>query len=464
MERRRFETLLVVVRIVLDAVAINAAFVLAWWIRFASGWLEAPLGQQPLEPYLRALIVITLVWLLVFRACDMYRREAPRSAPDEFYRVLIAATLTMLGLMAMSFLYRGHEFSRLTILIAWVLSVLLAAGLRGGLNAWVRHYQKSRARRRRVAVISLPHAWSPPGGEETESWADEVEVVALVEVDAAEPSGQLPDQVAEVVRLVETQAIEEVIVSRAALPQAQLLSLLQTCERHGVELGLLPDAVDVMIRRGLPTEVAGRPVVKLRESPLSGWNAFVKRLMDIFFSVIGLILFAPLMLVITVLIRLSSPGPAIYKQERMSLNGQTFTLYKFRTMRPDAEAETGPVWTKPGDPRITPLGHWLRRTSFDELPQLFNVLLGHMSLVGPRPERPYFVNQFQQEVPRYMDRHQVKAGITGWAQINGQRGGESSIEERTRYDLFYVENWSLLFDFQILVKTIFEVLFHKGAR
>jgi len=463
MERRRFETLLVVVRIILDVAAINAAFVLAWWIRFASGWLEVPLGQQPLEPYLRALIVITLVWLLVFRSCDMYRRAEPRPAPDEFYRVFIAATLTMLVLMAMSFLYRGHEFSRLTILIAWVLSVLLAAGLRGGLDAWARRYQRTRACRRRVAVISLPYAWSPLSGEETESGADEVEVVALVEMDPAEPSEKLPARVAEVVRLVETQAIEEVIVSRAVLPQAQLLSLLQTCERHGVELCLLPDAVDVMIRRGLPTEVAGRPVVKLRESPLSGWNALVKRLIDIFFSVVGLILFAPLMLVITVLIRLSSPGPAIYKQERMSLNGQTFTLYKFRTMRPDAEAETGPIWTKPGDPRITPLGHWLRRTSFDELPQLFNVLLGHMSLVGPRPERPYFVDQFQREVPRYMDRHQVKAGITGWAQINGQRGGESTIEERTRYDLFYVENWSLLFDLQILVKTVFEVLFHKGA-
>jgi exopolysaccharide biosynthesis polyprenyl glycosylphosphotransferase len=196
---------------------------------------------------------------------------------------------------------------------------------------------------------------------------------------------------------------------------------------------------------------------------LDGWNAVCKRAFDLFVSLVGLLLTAPITSLAALLIKLTSPGPVFYGQQRVGLNGRTFRLYKFRTMRVDAEADTGPVWASREDPRTTAIGRFLRRTSLDELPQLFNVLRGDMSIVGPRPERPHFVEQFQAEVPRYMDRHRVKAGLTGWAQVNGQRGADSSIEERTRYDIYYVENWSLLFDFQILVKTAFEFLFHKGA-
>jgi len=225
---------------------------------------------------------------------------------------------------------------------------------------------------------------------------------------------------------------------------------------------VIPDIYRFVSLRGGIEEFDGLPLINLRASPLYGWNSILKRAFDLVGTSLALIPALPLMGVIALVVKISSPGPILYKQERMGLDGESFFMYKFRTMKVGAEDETGPVWASADDPRRTKLGKFLRKTSLDELPQLFNVLKGHMSLVGPRPERPAFIEKFRSAIPRYMLRHKVKAGITGWAQINGWRG-DTSLEKRIEHDLFYIENWSLALDLKIIFKTIPAILSGKGA-
>ena len=225
---------------------------------------------------------------------------------------------------------------------------------------------------------------------------------------------------------------------------------------------MVPDIIRFASLRGGVEEFEGVPFIHLRESPLYGWNQLFKRGFDLVFGGLTLILAAPLMAAIAVAIRLISPGPIFYRQERMGLDGQRFRMLKFRTMPVDAEARSGPVWAQPGDPRRTRLGSLLRRFSLDELPQLLNVLRGEMSLVGPRPERPVFVEEFRRKIPGYMLRHKVKAGITGWAQVNGWRGN-TSLERRIEYDLHYIERWSLGFDLKILLLTLLTIFRGRNA-
>jgi exopolysaccharide biosynthesis polyprenyl glycosylphosphotransferase len=235
------------------------------------------------------------------------------------------------------------------------------------------------------------------------------------------------------------------------------------CARERVNVKLFPDIVQIMSSEVTTSDLTGLPMVQIRDVALRGWNLALKRAMDLLVSAIGLVLLSPILMVLAVAVRLwGGPGPIFYTQERVGLDGRPFHLIKFRSMREDAEQKTGPVWASPDDRRRTRLGTFIRRWSLDELPQLVNVLIGEMSLVGPRPERPYFVEQFSREVPRYGERHNERAGLTGWAQVNGLRG-QTSITERTKYDLFYVENWSLAFDIKILLKTIGAIFRDKNA-
>jgi exopolysaccharide biosynthesis polyprenyl glycosylphosphotransferase len=225
---------------------------------------------------------------------------------------------------------------------------------------------------------------------------------------------------------------------------------------------MVPDMLELMTSRVRIKELHGIPFINIKGDPMTTWNLIVKRTFDVIFSGISLILTSPLIGMLALLIKLDSKGPVFYSQDRVGIDGRSFQLIKFRTMRVNAENNTGPVWTKKNDPRRTRFGGLLRRFSLDELPQLFNVLAGDMSIVGPRPERPHFVDQFKKEIPKYLDRHRVKTGMTGWAQVNGLRGN-APIEERTKFDVYYVENWSLVFDLKIILKTVRAVIFGKDA-
>lgn len=250
-----------------------------------------------------------------------------------------------------------------------------------------------------------------------------------------------------------------------ALPPEQhvrMLELIESTSRECVDVKVVPDLLQVIALRARLEDLDGVPVININDVPLQGFNSIVKRAIDILISGVALAVLAIPFAIIAALVRFTSRGPALYRQERTGLDGKTFTIVKFRSMQDDAEAETGPVWTLPDDPRVTALGRFLRRSNLDELPQLWNVLRGDMSLVGPRPERPHFVAQFKHKIPQYMLRHKVKAGLTGWAQVNGWRGN-TPLEKRIEYDLYYIENWSVRLDLKIMWLTLAKGFFHKHA-
>jgi exopolysaccharide biosynthesis polyprenyl glycosylphosphotransferase len=240
-----------------------------------------------------------------------------------------------------------------------------------------------------------------------------------------------------------------------------MLSVVEFASREVIEVHVVPDLLQFIALRARLEDLDGLPIISINDVPLRGFNSLVKRAIDIAFSSAVLIVGALPALVIALMIKRSSPGPVFYTQERMGLDGESFTVYKFRSMPIDAEEVTGPIWARDDDPRATPVGRWLRRNDIDELPQFWNVLRGDMSIVGPRPERPFFVEQFKHKIPQYMLRHKVKAGITGWAQINGWRGN-TSLEKRIEFDLYYIENWSLSLDFKIMWLTLVKGL-HRFA-
>jgi Undecaprenyl-phosphate glucose phosphotransferase len=268
------------------------------------------------------------------------------------------------------------------------------------------------------------------------------------------------DDVLEVVR---THGVEELYIALPLDEHAKLLRLIKAVSNECVDLKVVPDLVQYATIQAALEDLDGIPIISLNEVPLRGWSSMLKRSMDVLVGTALLLFFSPLLAAIALAIKLKGgPGPVFYRQERMSLDGKTFLMYKFRSMLDGAEKDTGPVWAKEEDPRRTAVGIWLRRFNLDELPQLINVVLGDMSLVGPRPERPPFVQQFKERIPQYMLRHRVKSGITGWAQINGWRGN-TSIEKRIEYDLYYIENWSLLLDVKILILTLFRGFGQKHA-
>jgi Undecaprenyl-phosphate glucose phosphotransferase len=266
----------------------------------------------------------------------------------------------------------------------------------------------------------------------------------------------------EVRGILQWQRIDQLIIALPFRAYDALEGVLAQVENEPVELMLVPDLSRYLALRCGVEDLAGIPALTLQGAPLYGWNAVLKRGLDLCVSSGALVLFAPLMAAIALLIKLSSRGPVLYRQQRMGLDCRAFTLLKFRSMRANAEPPGVPIWSTRNDERCTRVGVWLRRLSLDELPQLINVLKGEMSLVGPRPERPEFIEQFRRGIPRYMLRHKIQAGMTGWAQINGYRG-DTSIEGRLRYDLEYIQRWSLLFDLKILLLTLAKGFLHRGA-
>jgi Undecaprenyl-phosphate glucose phosphotransferase len=286
-------------------------------------------------------------------------------------------------------------------------------------------------------------------------------------VDGESPAGQeimgvpVLGTVDDIPDLIKAHEIQEVIIGRPELSHQEVLAIISRCERGQVGIKIFPDLFQIIATELSIGDLGGLPLLTVRDVVLRGWKLTLKRAVDLVGSAALLIVFSPFLTLIALAIKLDSSGPVFYAQERMGLDARPFWCLKFRSMRADAE-RNGPGWTTEDDPRVTRLGRFIRRFSIDELPQLINVLLGDMSLVGPRPERPVYVEQFRRSIPRYMDRHREKAGLTGWAQVNGLRG-DTSIAERTKYDLWYIENWSLLLDFKILIRTVMQFFSDRNA-
>jgi exopolysaccharide biosynthesis polyprenyl glycosylphosphotransferase len=262
--------------------------------------------------------------------------------------------------------------------------------------------------------------------------------------------------------LIRAHNIDVVLISLNDEEHVYLYNLVRDCQGLNAEIMMIPDILELMTSLVQIKHIGGIPFLGIKSPALSTWNSIIKRTFDLVFVSCILLITSPLYLIIVIFIKLDSKGPVLYYQERIGLDGEVFRVIKFRSMRIDAEQATGPVWSKKNDSRVTRFGNILRRFSLDELPQLINVLKGDMSVVGPRPERPHFVEQFKKQVPRYLERHRVRTGMTGWAQVNGLRGN-ASIAERTKYDIYYIENWALTFDVKIILKTLHTVLFGKDA-
>jgi exopolysaccharide biosynthesis polyprenyl glycosylphosphotransferase len=447
-----------------DLLLVGACWLAAYFLRFyvVGPALVTP-DIPPLGDYLLQLVPILLVWGVAFHALGLYRPRRLGSRLGEWVDVAKASTLGVLVLTAiMTFVFRrDYEYSRVVIVYFWVLSIVMLSLWRATFREGLRLARRRGLNRRRAVVVG-------GGGPVAEIVAAlrrrpdvGIEVLGFVGDPTDEASTPWLGKFEDLRAVLDRQAVDVVFVALPHAEYGRLGGILMAIGDDPVTIHLVPDVYGLATLRGGIEEFEGVPLIHLRESPLYGWNRVLKRTMDLVMGGLGLALAAPLMTVIALAIRATSPGPVLLRQERMGLDGQRFAMLKFRTMRPDAETGSGPVWATENDPRRTPLGAFLRRFSLDELPQLINVLRGEMSLVGPRPERPMFVEDFRRRFPGYMLRHKVKAGVTGWAQINGWRGN-TSLEKRLEYDLYYIERWSLGFDLRILVQTFWRA-FSKNA-
>jgi Undecaprenyl-phosphate glucose phosphotransferase len=410
----------------------------------------------PFSGYALQLLPILAVWGVAYRAFDLYRPQRLGSHLSEWWDITKASTLGVLVLVSiMTFAFRSYDYSRIVILTFWAASIVSASLSRAVFREVLRVARRHGYNQRYAIVVG--------GGEP----AAEVLRVLRRRPDAGiRVLGLLSDKrdgegmgvawlggIEEIRAVLTSRQIDLVIIALPHTDYARLGAVLNEIGDEPVTIHFVPDLFSLASLRGGVEEFESVPFIHLRESPLYGWNLVLKRASDVVLGSLALAVALPVMAVIAGAIALTSGRPVLYRQERMGLDGRRFRMLKFRTMRPDAEVGTGPRWATPDDPRRTTLGALLRGWSLDELPQLFNVLRGDMSLVGPRPERPSFVEEFRRRVPGYMLRHKVKAGITGWAQINGWRGN-TSIEKRIEYDLYYIERWSLRFDLSILLQTL----------
>ena len=435
-----------------DLCLIAVCWVLAYWIRFH---LMHVTDVPPFRDYALQLIPILVVWGIAFRTFDLYRPKRLGSHVSEWIDVAKASLLGALILVSiMTFVFRGYEYSRLVILLFLAESIVTVSVARAALREVLRFARRHGYNLRYAIVVG--------GGEPA---AEVLRVlnrrrdVGIFVLGLLSDKKEVPENVRwlggieDVRTVLDRQQVDIVFIALPHADASRLTSVLSGIGDDPIAIHLVPDVFSLVPARGGVEEFEMIPFIHLRESRLYGWNRVLKRGFDLLFGAVGLAIAAPVMLAIGVALKLTSPGPVLYQQERMGVDGRRFKMLKFRTMRVNAEEETGPIWARPDDPRRTALGVFLRRTSLDELPQLFNVLRGEMSLVGPRPERPSFVEEFRRRVPGYMLRHKVKAGITGWAQINGWRGN-TSIERRIECDLYYIERWSLGFDLKILLQTL----------
>jgi Undecaprenyl-phosphate glucose phosphotransferase len=448
-----------------DLGLVALSWLLAYFLRFYV--LGPPMRYDdipPLQPYLLMLLPILIVWGVSFRAFDLYRPRRIGSHLSEAADIAKASSMGALVLVAvMTFLFRGYDYSRIVIIYFWLLSIAAVWFSRAAFREVLR-FARRHGYNLRYAVVVGSGELAATVVHRIRTRPDVgLQIVGVVADKKDDASGtKWLGGYAELRAVLDAHSVDHVILALTHEDQARLGGLLDAVGDEPVTIHVVPDLFRFASLGGGVEEFEGMPFIHLRESPLHGWSRIAKRAFDIAFSLVVLVTLSPLLGLLAVGVKLTSPGPILYHQERMGLDGQRFRMLKFRTMRVGAEAHTGPVWTSADDSRRVPLGSFLRRFSLDELPQFVNVLRGEMSVVGPRPERPVFVERFRQTVPGYMLRHKVKSGLTGWAQVNGLRGN-TSLEKRIEYDLEYIERWSLGLDLKIIALTMLRVLFERNA-
>jgi Undecaprenyl-phosphate glucose phosphotransferase len=469
---RRYNRLLVAFYVVSDSVLAMAAFVLAYILRFhvLTAIVPATKGVPPFEQYLNMLPFIGIIVPAAFHVQGLYRLRRGRSRVDDFFAVfvgtILAVILGLFGTLYFQAYWLPEELKDQGIYevsqLGWAMFVTINIAFAYGSREVVREALEQRWK----AGIGLKRVLIAGASDLGKLVADKVlqhrefgfKVIGFLDDRAlGDHIGYrglpLLGTLCEADEIIRQERIDHVYVALPLEEHVKMLGIVEATNREGVEVHVVPDLLQFIALRARLENLDGVPIISLNDVPLRGFNSILKRGIDVVISAWALLGLSIPFGIIAALIKYTSKGPVFYKQERMGLDGKAFQVYKFRSMYSDAEDETGPIWARDDDPRCTSVGRWLRRMDFDELPQLWNVLRGDMSIVGPRPERPYFVEQFKHRIPQYMLRHKVKAGITGWAQVNGWRGN-TSIEKRIEYDLYYIENWSVTLDIKIMCLTV----------
>ena len=449
-----------------DASVIGLAWLLSYWLRFSIPLIEVTKGFPPFEKYAALSPLVMILWMMVFSTMKVYQSRRMLRRTDEAHLILKAHGVAMLFFIALTYLFSEYKYSRVVMLYFGTLGGILLVVFRLTLRNTLRNMRRKGFNLHNVLAVG-------EGGslETLIARMDKFPELGLRVIGAAVHEDSKTTSVGgkpvigrfkDVSDLVHQKDVDQVLIALPRHQYGELDRVLAVLKDETVDIRMVPDIHEYVTLGCEIEDFEGHPIVNLNESPLDGWGAYAKRLTDIVLAVTALILLGPFMLLIAITVKMTSKGPIFFRQERMGLDGRTFQMLKFRSMRVDAETDTGAVWAKPGDVRKTPLGGMLRGTSLDELPQLWNVLRGDMSLVGPRPERPVFVKQFRNEIPHYMLRHKVKSGMTGWAQINGWRG-DTALDQRIECDLYYIRNWSYLLDWKIMVMTLWKGFLNRNA-
>ena len=458
--------------VLLDILVTVVAYALAWFIVISGKVL--PLDEGVLKPqvYFMALIFIVPIYLILYASFHLYVPKRIQGRRSELANICKA---NVIGLMLFTFVLFGLRrfvshlsyFSTKMILAFFAANIILLEAERISIRIFLRSLRTNGYNQKHVLLIGYSRAAegfidrvsvNPEWGYHVQGILDDHRPAgfAYKKVPVLGPTNHLEDFLA-------SNTLDEIAITLSIKEYSNLEQIVAACEKSGVHTKFIPDYNNIIPTIPYMEDLQGLPVIHIRHVPLTGvFNATMKRIVDLAGALFGLIVFSPLMLVTALLIKITSPGPVLFSQERIGLHNRPFKMYKFRSMEVQDPGRERSQWTTPHDPRVTPVGRFIRKTSIDEMPQFFNVLIGDMSLVGPRPERPLFVEKFKEEIPRYMIKHQVRPGLTGWAQVNGYRG-DTSITKRIEHDLYYIENWSLGFDFKIMFLTVFKGFINKNA-
>lgn len=454
----------------IDGLVTIAALFLAWWLRFESGLLEqVDKGTRlGLAEYMLPLIYLVPFILFINYLFEMYSSQRARRFTEEFISILKSNGASVLVVMSILFFLKEVHYSRIVLFLFFLINTVLATGERLTLRLILRHLRGKGFNLKYMLILGAGSLGTSflrkirehkEYGYEVYSFLDDDENKWGTTIDGVKVIGNINL----LSQVVTEHQIDEVILALPLGAYKRFRFIINTCEKFGLKTMIIPDYFDFIPARPRVGDVDGIPLIDIRHVPLDEPNnKLLKRSFDIVFSLVVLILISPLLITIAVGVKISSPGPIFFSQERVGIDRRLFQMYKFRTMKVSDQTTADKQWTVENDPRRTTFGTFLRKTSLDELPQFINVLKGDMSVVGPRPERPYFVEQFKEEIPKYMIKHHVRPGITGWAQVNGWRG-DTSLEERIKCDLYYVENWRFALDLKIIFMTIINGFINKNA-
>ncbi len=453
--------------LLIDALVIAGSYMLSWYLKFEGPFADKSKGAHSMGFYFAALYFVVPVYIILYYMNKMYTPKRTQSIETEIINVCKANSIGTIAFMVAITAFKIEDFSRLLIGIFFCTNIVLTLLVRCLIRYLLRVFRKKGYNLKYILLVGYSRA--------AEAYIDRINAnpqwgyVIRGILDNHVPRGTVYRGVTVIgtidnlMSILPVSVLDEIAVTLSLADYDHLEEIVALCEKSGVHTKFIPDYNSLIPNKPYTEDLMGLPLINIRYVPLSNTlNSFAKRVVDIVGSFCGIVILSPLLIVIAIAIKTTSKGPVIFKQERVGRHNKTFQMYKFRSMRMQEPGEEKKGWTVKNDPRVTKVGKFIRKTSLDELPQLFNILRGDMSIVGPRPERPQFVEKFKEEIPRYMIKHQVRPGLTGWAQVNGYRG-DTSIRRRIDFDLYYIENWTMGFDFKIMFLTIFKGFMNENA-